>query len=276
MSLTFTFAYCTLVLARLASGAEWVQKAQIKDYSKSSGNAVLAMSSPIIAIGAPDNGENGLKSGEVCIYKKHANEMISMGKCLRGSSPNDRFGFSIALSGNDSKRIAIGAPGARSLPAVAEGKVFIYEYEESLEEWVSVGGAISGKDNGEAFGTSLAISEDGNFLAICNYAPKQSVIYSPPSAKVKMYLFNASTNDWDHMGQHSIRLETGRWSSVDVLNSSKKNASQQNYYVALGSSDYYNGNDIGLARLHGYDHFRNEWNQIGEDVKCYVRTSGGY
>mmetsp|Transcript_3699 Transcript_3699/g.5656 ORF Transcript_3699/g.5656 Transcript_3699/m.5656 type:complete len:545 (-) Transcript_3699:63-1697(-) len=275
MPVAFTFAYCTL--ARLASGAEWVQKAQFKDYSKSS--IVLSMSSPIIAIGAPDNGENGIKSGEVCIYKKHANEVIPMGKCLRGSSPYDKFGFSIALSGKDSKRVAIGAPGSSNRSAVGQdytrrGRVFIYEYVESLKEWVGVGGAISGKDNGEEFGTSLAISEDGNFLAICNYAPTNFNGYSPLT-KVKMYLFNASTNDWDRMGQHSIKLENGRWSSVDVLISSKTNTSQQNYYVALGSSDFQQGNDFGLARLHGYDHFRNEWSQIGEDVKCYVSTSDG-
>ena len=239
------------------------------------------MSSPIIAIGAPDNGENGIKSGEVCIYKKHANEVIPMGKYLRGSSPGDNFGFSIALSGKDSKRVAIGAPGSSNRSAVGQdytrrGRVFIYEYVESLKEWVGVGGAISGKDNGEEFGTSLAISEDGNFIAICNYA-NQPNNNSRPSAKVKMYVFNPSTNDWDRMGQHSIGLTNGRCSSVDVLIASKKNASQQNYYVALGSSDFQKGNDFGLARLHGYDHFRNEWRQIGEDFNCYIKTSGaGY
>lgn len=271
MSLTFTFAYCTL--ARLASGAEWVQRGQIKDYSrKISGNAgVLAMSSPIIAIGDPDNWENGIKSGEVCIYKMHANDVIPMGRCLRGSSPGDNFGFSIALSGKDSKRIAIGAPGTG-----VEGKVFIYDYVESLKDWVNVGGPFSVKHIGEAFGTSLAISEDGNFIAICNYENRN--ISDAGSAKVKMYLFNASTNDWDRMGRHLIGLENGRWSSVDVLISSKTNASQQNYYVALGSLDYYEGinsglANSGLARLHGYDHFKNEWRVETDWRRCQLLQS---
>jgi hypothetical protein len=115
-----------------------------------------------IAIGAPNNGENGRDSGHVRIYEYSGIDWIQLGSDIDGKAAEDLSGSSVSLS-SDGTRIAIGAPYNNGNRADS-GHVRIYEYRGT--DWVQLGGDINGKAGADQSGSSVSLSSDGTRIAI--------------------------------------------------------------------------------------------------------------
>ena len=73
---------------------------------------------------------------------------------------DERYGQSVALS-NDGQTLVVGAPDALS----QAGIVRIYQWKEYYGSWVSIG-SLLGRNEGDRFGNTVALSADGRVLAV--------------------------------------------------------------------------------------------------------------
>lgn len=123
-----------------------------------------------------------------------------LGQSINGDAASDTSGFSVSLSA-DGTRVAIGAPYGSINTEIGETRV--YEYDETTETWSLLGGVIeptAPSTNGERFGYSVSLSDDGNRVAIGS--PFAPVVVGGVSfarcGKVRGYEYNGTA--WIPMG----------------------------------------------------------------------------
>jgi len=163
-----------------------------------------------LAVGAPSHPAENCTTGAVSVYEWNggSNLWVQMGESMFCyNRTEDQVGKSISLSG-DGSRVAIGAPrfsgpeqcydgyGRRRLlfggpgdnycyvSKQYMGRVRVYEWEPSGGTWRKLGlgswngnvdGDIDG-DDGDRFGTSVSLSENGNRLLVGNHKSSQSEV----------------------------------------------------------------------------------------------------
>ena len=80
-------------------------------------------------------------------------------------------GTAVAIS-YDGYRVAVGAPHSSPRPGKEDeqshrqGQVNVYEYDESVQEWIMLGESLYGKIDNHVFGFSLDMSADGTMLIV--------------------------------------------------------------------------------------------------------------
>ena len=152
-------------------GDDWEQIGQDIDGEKeydSFGNSVsLSSDGRMVAVGAPYNNDNGDDTGKVKVYRLDSsdgdNNWVQIGQDLLGEAANDRAGYSVSLS-SDGKTLAIGAHGHQDYT----GYVRVYRLvgsDDSLS-WTQVGKDIYGVNAADRAGYSVALSSDGNVVAV--------------------------------------------------------------------------------------------------------------
>ncbi len=189
------FAGAVYVYARIAGS--WAQQAYVKASNTESvdlfGNSVaLSGDGNTLAVGAPledssltgvtpgsvnetTSGNGALDSGAVYVYARIA-DTWSQQAYVKASNTGagDNFGNSVALSG-DGNTLAVGAPfedssstGIDSTPDVlATDAGAVYVYSRSAGTWSRQAYVkASNTGAGDNFGTSVALSGDGNALAV--------------------------------------------------------------------------------------------------------------
>ena len=139
----------------------------------------LSSNGTIIAIGAyrNDNLNGGIDAGQVRVYRLRQQpqslqglmiqEWVQIGSDIDGIAPNDRFGWSVAISA-DGTLVVVGAPqGNRNT-----GQVRVFHLTSTTssgkpeETWVQLGSSIDGSSPSDQFGHTVAISSDGTIIAI--------------------------------------------------------------------------------------------------------------
>ncbi len=114
----------------------------------------------IVAVGAPNNDENGENSGQVKIFKNIDNNWTQIGSNINGEAATDRFGTSVSIS-SDGHIIAIGAPGNDN-NGDNSGQVRIFENSNNV--WTQMGSELNGENNLQEYfglGIKVALSGDG-------------------------------------------------------------------------------------------------------------------
>jgi len=101
--------------------------------------------------------QNGVDSGHVRVFKLESGGLwVQKGKSIMGDGPGATLRMNcLSASGN---RIAVGSG--------AHGYALVLDYDEEIDDWVPVGGKISGKSPNEGFGGILSLSADGNRLLV--------------------------------------------------------------------------------------------------------------
>ena len=114
----------------------------------------------IIAAGAPQDPNEGYV--KVFEWNSLSASWDQLGSTLFGVFSEDMFGEAISLSSNG----MILAAGARMNDNVANnaGHVRVFQFDGS--DWVQMGSDIDGTGEADTFGTSLALSADGNRLVV--------------------------------------------------------------------------------------------------------------
>jgi hypothetical protein len=176
-----------------------------------------------------------------------------IGQDIDGEDTDDKFGFAVAVS-RDGNRVAIGARFVNLDGGSNFGHVRIFDL--NVTTWTQVGEAIDGEAIDDEFGFAVAISEDGNRVAIG--APRNDGTGSN-SGRVRVFDLDVTT--WTQVGQDIDGENSGDGFGFAVALSA--NGSR----VAIGApgNDGIAGRDSGHVRVFDLD-VTTTWTQVGEDI----------
>lgn len=180
------------------------------------------------------------------LFPSEGYAQIQVGDDINGEGINDRFGFYVSVSA-DGNRVAIGADqnddnGSNS------GHARIYEWNGNT--WVQLGGDIDGETLEEKFGKAVALSTDGNRVAVGSNG-------SNGTGTVKIYDWNGS--NWIQVGDDINGEAENDQLGISVFFSSDGNR------IAIGAwGNDGNGADAGHVRV--YDWNGNMWVKVGDDI----------
>jgi len=127
-------------------------------------SVAISVDGNIFAAGAPGS---HVLSGSINVFRRsNKGNFERMGDQieLRGATPGDMLGFSVALS-RDGLTVA---GGAIAFGEVSDnlGYVKVARYNETVQAWQLLGEPIPGEVIGESFGNSVDLSDDGNIVVI--------------------------------------------------------------------------------------------------------------
>jgi hypothetical protein len=106
-------------------------------------------------------------AGNLRAFDFDGESWVQIGQSLTGETERENFGTSVALS-SDATTLAVGATGySRQGMDVGVGRIRTFRLDNSEGEtrWIPLGEPIEGTNKFDAFGTSVALSSDGNVLA---------------------------------------------------------------------------------------------------------------
>lgn len=200
-----------------------------------------------IAIGGPDHStSSSINAGHVWVLEWNGNEWTTIGEDIEGIGEGDNFGTPVALSG-DGNRVMIGAP-LNDTNGASSGQVRVYDWNGT--NWTQAGMTINGETLFDFFSQSIAISSDGNTLAIG--APQNDNIGSN-AGEVKLYEWTGS--DWTQIGQDIQGV-----SSDENIGWSLALSSNGNRLIIGSIQNDDNGNNAGQVKI--FDRNGDLWEQI--------------
>ncbi len=174
-------------------GGVWIQVGQNIDGEAAlnhTGKSVsLSADGTIVAIGAPDI----VNPGYVRVYENIAGVWTKVGQDIVGEAEGDRFGTSVSLS-SEGNIVAIGAI-SNDDNGVNSGHVRIFENIEG--NWIQIGQDIDGEAEYDESGIELALSDDGEIVAIG--AENNDGINGGATGHVRIY--ENILGDWTQIGQ---------------------------------------------------------------------------
>ena len=131
------------------------------DYS---GRSVsLSSDGTIVAIGAANNDQNGIDSGQARIFQYSNNNWNQIGNDIYGQSQGDQLGHCVSLSA-DGSIVAVSAPYDDNENGLNTGQIRVFKNISNT--WTQIGSDIIGESIDDKFGTSISLSADGTILAI--------------------------------------------------------------------------------------------------------------
>ena len=235
-------------------GTNWIQVGADIDGENAgdqSGTAVaISADGNTVAIGARVNSDNGTFSGHTRIYNFDGTNWVQVGADIDGEAAGDVSGIAVAISA-DGNTVAIGAPG-NSGNGTFSGHARIYNFDGT--NWVQVGADIDGENTDDQSGTAVAISADGNTVAIG--APGNG---GNGTLSGHTRIYNYDGTNWVQVGADIDGENVNDLSGRAVAISADGNT------VAIGAPfNDGNGTSSGRARIYNYD--GTNWVQVGADI----------
>ncbi|MBI2345084.1 hypothetical protein HYV10_03365 [Candidatus Dependentiae bacterium] len=165
---------------------------------------------------------------------------IGSSTAMIGENMTDRAGASVALSA-DGKTVAFGQPGWSTVT----GRVEIFKFNGS--NWVQVGSSIDGETAGDSAGTSVALSSNGQMVAVGE--PGWNT-----TGRVRIFKFDGS--NWTLVG-----LAIDGESLLDSAGNSVT-LSSDGQTVAIGEPGW----NIATGRVRVYKFNGSNWIQVGNSI----------
>jgi hypothetical protein len=161
---------------------------------ESGGSVALSADGTRVAIGARNNDGNGSHSGQVRVYDYDptGQQWDQVGQAIDGEADGDHSGSSVDMSA-DGKRVAIGAWTNGNNDS---GHVRIYDLDGTTSTWNKAGQDINGEAADDYSGRSVAMSADGNLVAVGANSNNDN---GSSSGHVRIYVLNGTT--WNQVGQ---------------------------------------------------------------------------
>jgi WD40 repeat protein len=156
-----------------------------------------------VAVGAPVSNDF---TGLVRIFDWDGTAWEQVGEDLLGDISLDRFGESVSLSA-DGKVLAVGA-----VQQFEPGQAHVFR--EVGGQWVKDKNTFVGEEDGEGFGSSVALSSDGNVLAIGG--PKNSA-FGDSTGRVQVLKYDQETAVWVQEGSNIGHEDMSGLGSVVAL-----------------------------------------------------------
>ncbi len=223
------------------------------------GSVALSGDASILAIGA--RGYNNF-TGYVKVFlaDDDGRNWVQLGQTIFGNNDYDDFGYSVGIT-PDGMTIICGSQ-YRYNDAPGYVKVFTLEGDSSLgtDIWKQIGRDIIGEANGDIFGFSVAISDDGKTIVIG--AITNDGIKGADSGHVRIYhLVDDDGGSWEQIGQ-DIEGE-----AEDYEIGSSVSLSADGSTVAIGAAVcYYNGHNAGQVTVYRYDGEGSSWIRLGQSI----------
>lgn len=194
------------------NGTEWVQLGKPimgEDQDEFSGWSVSVVNSDGIrvAIGSPVFADF---TGRVRVLDWTGTSWKQVGESLEGEGDLNRYGDSLDLS-RDGKVLAVGARGT-----FYESPGYVTIFEEKNGVWALKGDQIGGTADGEGFGADIALSEDGNVIAVG--APSNDS-FGEGSGSIRVFEFDAALGSWEQLGSPIGGQPQGEFGSSVALDS---------------------------------------------------------
>ncbi|MEC9093674.1 MAG: Calx-beta domain-containing protein, partial [Planctomycetota bacterium] len=217
-------------------GINWVQRGNeiLGESENDNAGASLSLSDNgqriVVASSGHWNGNPEGRNGKIRVFQWDGINWEQVGQDLIGAD-NDYLGYSAKLSADGNTVIS----GAISFDS-GRGRVKVYDWNGS--EWEQRGNHLSGQWEGDSFGHSLGMSDDGNTVAI------SSLGYSNASGLVQIFCWNGS--NWIQQGQSLYSEGSRDWFGVSLGMSSDGGT------VVIGAplNDNNNGTWSGHARIY--------------------------
>ncbi len=209
----------------------------------------LSCDGNIIAVGAFNNDDNGINSGQVQIFENHGGSWVQIGQDISGEVIGDHFGSSISIS-CDGSIIAIGVSNSNNNSGIVQ------VYENQGGHWIQVGDDIDGKVSQRFFGRSVSLSSDGKIVAI---GANLSNSNSNGSISGQVSIYKNQGGSWVQIGN-----DINETIAVNILGTNVSLSSNGNV-VAIGTP-YDNDNGITVGHVRVYKNQGESWIQIGNDI----------
>jgi hypothetical protein len=208
------------------------------------GGATVSLSYDGSLVAVSAEGFNSL-SGRVLLYTRDQDGSYTLlpSTPFIGDKTLGRFGWATAFN-EEADRLVISAPFYGSGESLEPGSVYVYEKQGS--SWQLMGQPIEGTNNGEAFGFSLALNKEGDYLAV---GSPGSNVGGDQSGKVSVFKWESSTSSWTNVGGDLVgdgpNSRLGR--SVDISGDGSR----------IAVSSFASDDDKGRVEL--YDLYLNGW-----------------
>jgi hypothetical protein len=203
-----------------------------------------------IAIGAPFNDGSAADSGHVRVYSWNGTAWTQTGSDIDGENGIDWSGYSVAMSA-DGNRIAIGASMNDSSGGDA-GHVRVYSWNGTA--WTQTGSDIDGEAAADTSGSSVAISTDGNHIAI---GAQRNDGNGSMAGHVRVYSWNGTA--WTQTGSDIDGEAADDQSGYSVA------MSADGTRIAIGAI-LNDGNGITAGHVRIYTLANGTWTQTGSDI----------
>jgi flagellar hook capping protein FlgD/FG-GAP repeat protein len=148
----------------------WTQLGQDIDgetaYDASGSSVSLSSDGTVVAIGAPNNDENGSWAGHVRVYQNSNGTWTQLGQDIDGEAAYNASGWSVSLS-SDGSVVAIGAPDHIYTQSVNNtGSGYVRVYRNIRGTWTKIEQDINGEAADDQSGYSVSLSSNGTVVAI--------------------------------------------------------------------------------------------------------------
>jgi len=225
-------------------------------------SVALSADATIMAIGAGERYDSDDK-GYVKVYRADydGSNRAQLGQTIYGNNINDGFGTSVDVT-PDGMTIVCGSPGWYAVddrPGYV--KVFFLEgdFDLGTDDWKQIGQDIIGEANGDRFGHSVSISEDGKTIAVG--APNNDGINGLGSGHVRVYRLTDDGTSWQKIGQDidgEASFDHSGW-SVSL--------SADGSTVAIGAwFNKNNGDESGQVTVYRIDGEGSSWERLGQSM----------
>ena len=223
-------------------------------------SVALSADAKTIVAGAPFSNNN---TGYVVVYTtgEDGGSWTQLGQTIYGIRKDDTFGDSVDIS-SDGKLLAIGSPGSiYNIDRPGYVQVYSLEISGGLGYmWKQLGQNITGDADGDNFGGSVSLSEDGKTLAIGAEDNDNDGILED-SGRVKIYHLDDDGTSWEQLGQ-DIDGETATDRSGYSVSLSADGTT-----VAIGAP--FNGefgDNSGYVRVYRIDSGGSTWEKLGQTI----------
>ena len=207
-----------------------------------------------LAVGANENDEKGNRSGHVRIYRfdDAGTEWTQLGDDIDGEAEFDMSGLSVALSA-DGTVVVIGSPFHMNF----FGQARVYYWNNTVASWEKRGKDLVGRPSNDHFGKSVAISDDGNIVAVGAPAIRSD------NRKGYVQVYHIIGDDWQQKGDDiNGKYPGGTFGEALSL-------SRDGKLLAIGNP-YSPGEDNmimgGSVAVYGFNDLTFGWIQRGQDI----------
>jgi len=221
------------------------------------GNFVfLAGDAKVLAISSTSfSGSNLERNGKVTCYTYNDKKMLweQIGEPIEGSGDFDAFGESVALNAVSPRRVIIGS--SRNNDNCENcGHAKVFEYDETLNDWVQIGTTFFGKSPNDRLGSSVSMSASGSRISLSAPLSDEG---GPEAGSALIFDFDSDSQTWTSAG-------TGIYSNFAY---SRFGASLQlsgsGRYLIVGSPRGELADDIGSTKDEGtvsvYESIGSNW-----------------
>jgi hypothetical protein len=232
-----------------------------REYEQLGHSVAMSSNAKTMVIGATGYNEQ-LGYVEVYHTEDDGGSWIRLGPTIYGDATDDFFGESVDITA-DGTTIICGSPGAEYV-LDRPGYVRIFKLVSYGDyDWEQIGQVITGETDGDLFGNSVSISDDGKKIVIG--APKFDGVNGNDSGMARIYQLDDDGMSWEKIGD-----DINGDMAFDEFGHSVS-LSANGTIVAIGAPLAGVNNEIRTGQVNVYriDIAGSSWEQLGERIYGY-------